>query len=288
MDGSFKLTPESLKQICKDHKLYTSCPELNDVLYLQCKAIEVLENLEAYTGLKTLYLESNAISAIQGLDALVNLRSLYLGKNLIQRICGLEALVQLETLDLSDNRISTVEGLSQLQRLRTLVLANNQLATAADIQQLEQCSSLVTLDFSGNKLCEPAALTLLAGLPLALLKLQGNPLVSLVKHYRKVVVSSMPQLNYLDDAPVTDQDRRLAAAFMQGGIPAEAAERQAIRSEAAAAAQQQRNNFDAMVAAARAAPAPPHDPMRFRAVPPGESDSDDEGLPASYIAQKHA
>jgi hypothetical protein len=32
-----------------------------------------------------------------------------------------------------------------------------------------------------NKLCEPAALTLLTGLPLALLKLQGNPLVSLVK-----------------------------------------------------------------------------------------------------------
>lgn len=35
------------------------------------------------------------------------------------------------------------------------------------------------------------------------------------RHYRKVVVSSMPQLNYLDDAPVADQDRRLAAAFMQ-------------------------------------------------------------------------
>jgi outer membrane protein assembly factor BamE (lipoprotein component of BamABCDE complex) len=37
------------------------------------------------------------------------------------------------------------------------------------------------------------------------------------RHYRKVVVSSIPQLNYLDDAPVADQDRRLAAAFMQVG-----------------------------------------------------------------------
>jgi hypothetical protein len=35
------------------------------------------------------------------------------------------------------------------------------------------------------------------------------------RHYRKVVVSSMPQLNYLDDAPVAENDRRLAAAFMQ-------------------------------------------------------------------------
>jgi hypothetical protein len=32
-----------------------------------------------------------------------------------------------------------------------------------------------------NKLCEPSTLDLLAGLPLALLKLHGNPVVSLVK-----------------------------------------------------------------------------------------------------------
>ena len=37
-----------------------------------------------------------------------------------------------------------------------------------------------------------------------------------------------------------------------------------------------------MVERARQTPPAPHDPMRFRAVPPGDSDSDDEGLPASY------
>lgn len=31
-------------------------------------------------------------------------------------------------------------------------------------------------------------------------------------------MSSMPQLNYLDDAPVGDHDRRLAAAFIAVGV----------------------------------------------------------------------
>eukprot|EP00878_Enallax_costatus_P014331 GHUV01014990.1.p1 GENE.GHUV01014990.1~~GHUV01014990.1.p1 ORF type:complete len:487 (+),score=179.60 GHUV01014990.1:553-2013(+) len=283
---AFKLTPSSLKELCKQHKLYTSCPELNDVLYLQCKGAEKIESLEEYTGLKTLYMESNAIRVIEGLDHLVNLRSLYLAKNIIRRMEGLQTLTLLETLDLSENAIHVVEGLSGLPNLRTLLLASNKLSKAADLQDLASCSSLVTLDLSGNQLSEPAALELVIGLPLALLKLQGNPLVSNVRHYRKVVVAGMPQLKYLDDAPVGDQDRRLAAAFMTGGLEAERSERDAIRQEAADKAEQQRRSFDEMVAAAKAAAPVPHDPMRFRAVPPGESDSDDEGLPAIYIAEK--
>ena len=36
--------------------------------------------------------------------------------------------------------------------------------------------------------------------------------------YRKAVVAAMPGLHHLDDMPVTDKERRLAAAFMQGGL----------------------------------------------------------------------
>jgi hypothetical protein len=35
------------------------------------------------------------------------------------------------------------------------------------------------------------------------------------RHYRKVVVAAMPQLNHLDDMPVRDKDHRLAAAFLK-------------------------------------------------------------------------
>ncbi len=47
-------------------------------------------------------------------------------------------------------------------------------------------------------------------------------------------------------------------------------ERELIRAEEDAEQERHRQAFDAMVAAARANPPPPHDPMRFRAVPPGE------------------
>ncbi len=40
-------------------------------------------------------------------------------------------------------------------------------------------------------------------------------------HYRKRTISSMPTLNYLDDAPVFPKDRRLAQAFCEGGLEAE-------------------------------------------------------------------
>lgn len=41
-----------------------------------------------------------------------------------------------------------------------------------------------------------------------------------------------------------------------------------------------------MVERARRTAPEPHDPMRFRAIPPGESDSDDEGMPVEYRNKK--
>jgi hypothetical protein len=83
----------------------------------------------------------------------------------------------------------------------------------------------------------------------------------------------MPALRNLDDMPCFPRDRRLAAAFMEGGAEAERAEREAIRSEEAAERTRQRLAFDDLVARAKADaianPPPPPDPMRFRAVPPG-------------------
>ena len=45
------------------------------------------------------------------------------------------------------------------------------------------------------------------------LYLKGNPLVTAIRHYRKVVISSIPTLTYLDDRPIFDNERRCAEAW---------------------------------------------------------------------------
>lgn len=35
------------------------------------------------------------------------------------------------------------------------------------------------------------------------------------RHYRKRLITSLPELNFLDEAAVSDRDRRLAAAFIR-------------------------------------------------------------------------
>lgn len=53
-------------------------------------------------------------------------------------------------------------------------------------------------------------------------------------------------------------------------LAAPRSERERVRKEEDEERAMHRAAFDAMVERARANPPPPHDPMRFRAVPPGE------------------
>ena len=206
---------------------------------------------------------------------------------MISNISGLESLKFLENLDLSQNDIHAVDNLSCLPKLRTLNLSGNKIRSRADIEHLTTCPSLTSLDLASNKIDDEEAVEALKPLSnLSLLRLVGNPVVSEIKHYRKVLLAGMPQLKYLDESPVFDKDRRLAVAFVKGGVKAEREERDLIRQEEAETRERHRRNFEAMVANAKEKaltdPSPPHDPMRFRAVPPGESDSDDDSdLPPS-------
>jgi len=63
---------------------------------------------------------------------------------------------------------------------------------------------------------------------LRVLYTQGNPFVSKIKNFKKVMIHELPKLNYLDDRPVFEEDRRYAEAFHRGGIKEERMERKKV------------------------------------------------------------
>ncbi|KAG0555939.1 hypothetical protein KC19_11G014400 [Ceratodon purpureus] len=239
----FEMTPKSLKDLCKSRKLYTSCPELNEVIHLHQKGIQNIQNLDEYTGLRTIYLECNAISKMENLEPLVNLRCLYLNQNLVEVVEGLETLKYLEIIDLADNMIRSVAGLASCPELRQLNLSGNKIRTSEDIIHLQGCKALQLLDLANNKIDDEEALEVIHNIPLQLLRLCGNPIVSIAKHYRKLTVFAMPTLNYLDESPVFEKERRLAVAFTKGGIEAEKEELKEFKKEQAETREKNRKAF---------------------------------------------
>ncbi len=120
----------------------------------------------------------------------------------------------LDTLNISNNQIAKLEGLSCCKSLRTLIATHNRLITLESVQHLADCTSLQTLDLQNNELADPAILDVLKQIPdLRCLYLKGNPVVSNIKNYRKVLITSIPSLTYLDDRPVFENERRTAEAW---------------------------------------------------------------------------
>merc|ERR1711988_130315 len=230
-DTQLKITDEVLKECCKSQNLY-STPTLNDKLYLHFKGYRRIEGLDKWTGLRALWLEGNGFRKLEGLDNLRQLRCLYAHQNCITKIENLETLTLLDTLQLENNFVSTVENLQTLTSLHTLNLAGNNLQTVDDIRHLLTCPSLSVLDMKNCKLQDPDVLDVLEAMPnLAVLHLNGNPVVKKISSYRKVVISRCKRLTYLDDRPVFPDERLAVEAWARGGLEAERQERKRQREE---------------------------------------------------------
>ena len=113
-----EMTKEWLKAYCKEQGYYTT-PALNDKLFLHFKGFDRIQNLEDYTGLKSLFLEGNALEEIEGLEQCKELRCLFVQQNMIFSISpGLPE--SLSTLNISNNNISVLENLVHLPDLQTV------------------------------------------------------------------------------------------------------------------------------------------------------------------------
>jgi len=243
--GRFKrITPKALKKLIKDQKLYNT-PSLNDKLYLHYHGWQKIEGLEEWTGLRALWLEGNGLTQLEGLDTLSKLRCLYAHQNCFKTIENLHVVPQLTSLQLSNNMITSLSGLSSLRKLSTLQIANNYLTSADDIRHLIEIPSITVLDLQNNRLEDEEVFDVFEALPLlAVLQLQGNPVVPKVSQYRRNTVHRCKALSYLDDRPVFEEERKAVEAWAVGGLPGEREERRRQRAEKDLA---HRRNLDAMI-----------------------------------------
>jgi dynein assembly factor 1 len=291
-----EMTKKALRKICQANDQYIT-PELNDVLYLQHKGFSRIENLEEYKGCKCLYLESNGLHEIEGLEALVEMRSLYLNNNLIYEIKGLETMSRLTVVNLANNCLSRIENIGGTANpnIQTLNLKSNRIASVEDCKGLLDCPHIGVLDISDNKISDEKVMSIFEQLTeLKVLYFKGNPIQKEMKSYRKTMICRLPNLVYLDDRPIFEDERLRAEAWGRGGVQAEREERKRYTAEKERKERERHDAFQKMVNEARAKRReelglPPQDPNdRWKDSEPEEtsdqdtdikSDSDDEPCP---------
>lgn len=135
---------------------------------------------------------------------------------MLQKIEGLENNVELDTIHLKRNRLGRWEG-GDIEALKGLL----------------DRPTISCLDIQDNYLEDPDILPeILMKMPsLKVLYLLNNPCIKKITGYRKTVIASIPQLTYLDDRPVFEDDRRRAEAWVRGGIEEERVEIKKIKKE---------------------------------------------------------
>jgi len=244
--GTCELSKEKIKQILdSDRRIYYRTEELNDKLYIHYGGYSKFENLEGFTGLKTLYAECNALESVEGLENCLQLRSLFLQENCFRTMRGLARFTECWSLNFSSNFLESISDIGKLPKLNTLLLAKNRIGFNGIEDLLDLVGSNVScLDIQDNKIDDPEILPeVLMRMPkLSCLYLKGNPVCKKIPNYRKTITACLKGLKYLDDRPVFVEDRRYAEAFNRGGMEEERAERKRFKQEKD---EQHRRNMEA-------------------------------------------
>jgi dynein assembly factor 1 len=253
--GSSSMTIERLHKILdSDRRMYYRSHELNDKLYIHFQGFRKIENLETFTGLRSLFAEANAFEKLEGLETCTKLRSLFVQQNCIRKIEGLHNCPEMWGINLSDNWVERIENLAELRCLSSLTITKNRIGWngLSDVMELKD-TTIGTLDLSDNNISDPEVLpeVFCKMKHLKVLYLKGNPVVKQIPHYRKTVIASLPNLKYLDDRPVFDEDRRYAEAFVAGGLEGEREMRKIVKQEKLDYHDRQVQAFQKMVAEAK-------------------------------------
>ena len=154
----------------------SSIPDLStltnlEILNLDENEISSITALSSRTSLVALSLNENQISSISDLASLISLERLSLNDNSITDISDLASLTSLKRLSLNDNSISSISALSSLTSLTHLYLDGN---TITDISALSSLTSLKTLRITGSNICYETYASVLSGLSLTSLDLNGD------------------------------------------------------------------------------------------------------------------
>ncbi len=126
-------------------------------------------------------------------DRIESIRNLNLWGSNIEDISIIREMPSLEIVSLSVNKIRTLAPFANLQNLRELYLRRNLIANLNEIKHLTNCENLTVLWLSENPICD-------------------NP------NYRDVIICILPQLQKLDDIPITEEERDKAEKKLSGNL----------------------------------------------------------------------
>jgi hypothetical protein len=109
-----------------------------------------------------------------------------------------------------------------LSKLTTLNISANLIAKPKNISELSANTALTCLNLSSNPLPDDSDLyTYLEKIPVLTLFLKDTKFSRGMPNYRKEMICKLKSLTFLDERPVTKDERMLAEAWKEGGLQAE-------------------------------------------------------------------